>query len=97
MIFYDLHPRRPHTRKRTVAQVVVCLEEALEVAPKGLVRGGSPRLARGLHRSAGGGEGVATQVVVLLEEALDGVHSCFGLWALGFVFLVTLPPKSRYL
>ena len=64
----------------------MCLEEALEVAPKGLAGrlGGSPRLARGLHRSAGGGEGVATQVVVLLEEALDGVHSCFGLWALGF-------------
>ena len=86
MIFYDLHPRRPHTRKRTAAEVVVCLEEALEVAPKGLAGrlGGSPRLARGLHRSAGGGEGVATQVVVLLEEALDGVHSCFGLWTLFF-------------
>ena len=62
--------------------MVLLCEEVLEAGPNGL--GGSPRLARGLHRSAGGGEGVATQVVVLLEEALDGVHFCFGLWALGF-------------
>ena len=54
------------------AQFVVRLEKDLKVAPKGF--------ARGLHRSAGGGEGVAAEVVVLLEETLDGVHSCVGLW-----------------
>ena len=45
-------------------------EEALEVAPKGLA---------GTLGVAGGGEGVAAEVVALLEEALDGVHSCVGL------------------
>ena len=73
---FDLHPRCPHPRKRTAAQVVVRLEEALKVAPKGVARSALGTLA--------GGEGVAAQVVLLLEEALDGVHSCFGLWALGF-------------
>jgi hypothetical protein len=43
--------------------VLLC-EEVLEVAPKGLGVGG------GL---ISGGEGVATEVVASLEEALDGV------------------------
>ena len=54
------------------------LEELLERSPG--------RLARGLDRSAGSGEGVAAEVVVLLEETLDGVHSCVGLWALAIGF-----------
>ena len=47
------------------AQVVIRLEKALKVAPKGLVGG--------VCRGAGGGERVATQVVVGHPEALEGV------------------------
>jgi len=59
--------------KGAAAEAVLLCEEVLEVAPKGLCGLGVSR-----------GEGMATQVVVLLEEALDGGHdgghSCFGLW-----------------
>ena len=58
-------------------------EEVLEVAPKG-----GSHFARGLGGGLiSGGKWVAAQVVLLLEEALDGGHSCVGLcvyrlWAL---------------
>ena len=65
---FDLHPRCPHPRKGAATEAVLLCEEVLEVAPKGVARSALGTLA--------GGEGVAAQVVVLLEETLDGVHSC---------------------
>ena len=53
------------------AKLLPGLEEALERSPRRLLGG-----LNGLDRSAGSGEGVAAEVVVLLEETLDGVHSC---------------------
>ena len=65
MIFFEIYDFYLHFDvERVAAQVVIRLEKALEVAPKGLVGG--------VCRGAGGGEGVATQVVVGRPEALEG-------------------------
>ena len=55
------------------AELLARLEEALERSPS--IFGG---LDRGLCRGAGGGERVATQVVVGHPEALDGVSGSGG-------------------
>ena len=78
MIFFDffkgfLHPRCWHLRKGAAAEAALLCEEVLERLKRGL-------FARGLGGGlGGGGKWVATQVVLLLEEALDGGHSCVGL------------------
>ena len=60
------------------AELLAHLEELLDRSPSRLVGGGSPRLARGLCGGAGGGERVATQVVVGHPEALEGVSGGSG-------------------
>ena len=55
------------------AELLAHLEELLKGSPSRLVGGNSPRLVRGLGRSAGSGERVPAQVVVSHPEALEGV------------------------
>jgi hypothetical protein len=66
LIFFDLNL----SGERVAAELLAHLEEALEVAPKGL--------GVGLCRGAGGSERVATQVVVGHPEALEGVSGGSG-------------------
>jgi hypothetical protein len=82
-VFY-LHPRCWHPRKGAATEAVLLCEEVLEVAPKGLSGG------------LGGGEGVATEVVASLEEALDGVSGgkC-GSGGRHFYFLVLCQRSPR--